>query len=368
MRNRATIRDVAVAAGCSIATVSRALNNGSHVSAAMRARVIAAGEKLGFRTSAVGRALQSRRSGVLGVMIPSIANPVFAEAVQGAQEEASARGRQLLLACVDYEPSRERAVVEMLLDQGVDGLLMTVADAAGSPALDAARAAGAPAVLMFNDAARDVAAVAVDTVAAGSAVAATLLDAGRRRVGFVAGRFATSDRSRGRYEGLRGALTAAGAPPPVLVEVDYRETDHSKTLAALLARSPRIDALVCSNDMLALAVIAALRTLGRWRPEDIGVIGFDGLALGAMVAPSLATVATPNRAMGREAARLLIDALDENEAPAAGTVWLPHEIRPGGSLAARPVPPRRARQRASGGTTPESENANAFATATEIDP
>jgi DNA-binding LacI/PurR family transcriptional regulator len=369
MKHRATIHDVAREAGCSTASVSRALNGDARVSPGLMDRVRAAAARLDFRINAIGRALQTRRSGVVGVMIPSIANPVFAEAVAGAGDVAAGRGRQLLLASSDYDPQKELEAVATLIDRSVDGLLLTVADADDSPALEAALAADVPTVLMFNDACARAPVATSNTYAAGAAVGKLLVEAGRRHVGFVAGRFATSDRSRRRFEGLRDALIGLEAPAPMLVEVDYGATDHRDALSGLFGDDPAIDALVCSNDMLALSVIADLRALKRRCPEDVAVVGFDGLALGRMVEPSLATVATPNRAMGREAARLLLNLIDETGGPTVETVWLPFEIRPGGSLApVRPDPATRARPRAARRPTPEpATSAPAFATGPETD-
>lgn len=364
MKHRATIHDVAREAGCSTASVSRALNGDSRVSTALLERVLVAASRLDFRANPIGRALQARRSDVIGIMIPSIANPVFAEAVAGVGEVTTASGRQMLLTFSDYDPARELEAVGTLIDRRVDGLLLTVADASDSPALIKAEAAGVPTVLMFNDATASVPAAASDNHAAGAAVGALLAETGRRQVGFVAGRFATSDRSRRRFEGLREALSTRDCQAPALVEVDYTATGHRAALERLFAARPSIDALVCSNDMLALAVIADLRALGRRCPEDVAVVGFDGLALGTMVEPTLASVAMPNRAMGSKAADLLLRMIDENEAPMPGMARLPFEIRPGGSLApVRPDRPARARQRVAGQTPPEP----AFATGPETE-
>jgi DNA-binding LacI/PurR family transcriptional regulator len=203
MKHRATIHDVAREAGCSTASVSRALNGDARVSPGLVDRVRAAAARLDFRINAIGRALQTRRSGVVGVMIPSIANPVFAEAVAGAGDVAAGRGRQLLLASSDYDPQKELEAVATLIDRSVDGLLLTVADADDSPALEAALAADVPTVLMFNGACARAPVATSDAYAAGAAVGKLLVEAARRHVGFVAGRFATSDRSRRRFEGLR---------------------------------------------------------------------------------------------------------------------------------------------------------------------
>ncbi|TVQ57125.1 MAG: LacI family DNA-binding transcriptional regulator [Rhodobacteraceae bacterium] len=341
---RPTIADVAARAGCSPATASRALSGGGPVSEAARLRVDAAARALGFRLDPLGRALRRGRSGAIGVLAPSLANPVFAEAIEGVEVAAAAAGLTVLVACVGYDAAREAAAAEALIDRRVDGLVMTVADAAASLAVDRARRSGTPCALMFNQPPDGVTAVCVDNRAAAGDVAEAMLAAGRRRLGFVAGRFATSDRSRQRFEGLAAALAEAGARPPELVEVSYADHDHRAALAALFARAPRIDALFCSNDMLALAVIAGLRALGRSVPDDVAVVGFDGVAVGALTQPSLATVVTPTAEMGRAAAGLLLAARAQGRPPAPEALILPHQFRPGESLAGA-ADPDTARQR-----------------------
>jgi DNA-binding LacI/PurR family transcriptional regulator len=339
---RATIRDVARRAGCSTATVSRVLNGVGPASEAARTRVLEAAQALGFRFNEIGRSLQAQRSRTLGVIVPTVANPVFAEAIDGIQDTARARGYQLLLACSNYDPNEELQSLSMLLAKQVDGLVMTVSNADDSAAIDAVRRAQVPFVLVFNQPCTAVPAVAVDNFAAAREVGARLLALGHGNAAFVAGRFRMSDRSRQRYDGVCAAYAQAGAPQPELLEVDYLLLDHRDTLAALLERRPETSALFCSNDMLALSAIGALREFALRVPEDLSVVGFDGIALSTAVSPRLATIATPCAAMGRTAAGRVIDGIEGILQIPAETLILPHEFRPGGSLAAaRTVSPAR---------------------------
>lgn len=333
MRKRATIRDVAAEAGCSAATVSRVLNGVGRTGAETRDRVLDAAHRLGFAFDPIGRSLQSRRSRTLGVVVPSLSNPVFGDAVEGVQAVVRRRGYQLLLACSDYDRAAEGDAVATLTAQRVEGLILTVSDAAESAGLDRARAAGLPFVLIFNHPASGTPAVAFDNRAAAGQVAAEMLALGHRHAAFVAGRFRSSDRSKQRFEGFCAAYAAAGAPRPSLVEVDYTARNHRAAVATLLAERREVSALFCSNDMLALQVIGELRRLGRHVPEDLSVAGFDGIDVAALTEPSVATIATPCLRMGREAAERLIDAIESGTEPEGAPLLLPHEFRPGRSLA-----------------------------------
>lgn len=337
MAARVTIHDVAKRAACSVATVSRVLNGTGPASAEVRARVQQAASDLGFRFNEIGRSLQSRRSRTLGILVPTLSNPVFAAVIEGVQAAARARGYQLLLACANYDPEEESEAVATLLAKQVDGLLLTVSDAEASAEVAQLSQEGLPFMLIFNQPLSALPSVTVDNAAAAEAVGRRLLQSGHRQVAYVAGRFASSDRSQRRYEGFCAAYEAVGAPAPSLVEVDYGAFDHRDALDAILRARPSITALFCSNDMLALAVIGALRSLGRRVPRDVSVVGFDGIAVAALTAPSLATVATPCPEMGNRAAESLIDAIEAGKRPLAETLLLPFEFRPGESLAPRPT-------------------------------
>lgn len=342
MSQRTTIRDVADRAGCSIATVSRVLNESGPASAAIRDRVLKAAADLGFQFNEVGRSLQSQRSCTLAVIVPDLTNPVFAEATEGVQAEAAEAGYQILLACANYDPDAEVQCVTTLIAKQVDGILLTVTDPDTSDTLRLIEKHRLPYCLIFNQPGHPKRpAVGVDNIAAAAKVGDELVALGHRHMAFVALRFTASDRSRQRHSGFCQSLAAHGLQQPRLLEVDYAPTRLEPALGELLDQRPDITALFASNDMLALACMRALRRLGRAVPDDISVVGFDGIALAEILDPSLATIDTPCHRMGRTAARLVIDALETRRLPAAETVALDFQFRSGESLAACPTKKRR---------------------------
>ncbi|WP_431857119.1 LacI family DNA-binding transcriptional regulator [Azospirillum sp.] len=336
MGRGATIRDVAARAGVSIATVSRVLNGGTPTTPETSARVRAAIAELGFRPNRVGRSLKEARTRTIGVLVPSLRNPVFADSVAGIQDAAAAAGYSVLIACSDYDPDRERRAVDTLLSHQVDGLVLTVAEAESSAVLAALAAASIPYVLAYNQP-RDAAHafVSVDNVAAARAMVERMLALGHRRIAMVAGRFRQSDRSRLRRDGFLAALAAAGLAPGPVVEVDFADRRLDQHLAPVLAGPDRPTALFASNDLLALATIRALRDLGLRVPDDASVTGFDGIEMGALACPSLATLVQPAHAMGERAFSRLSAAL-AGERPASALL-LPFTIRPGESLGPAPT-------------------------------
>ncbi|MGU3496698.1 LacI family DNA-binding transcriptional regulator [Xanthobacteraceae bacterium A53D] len=341
-----TIRTVAERAGCSIATVSRVLNGTARASVDVEMRVRAAVAELGFRPSEIGRSLKTLRTRTIGVVIPSLTNPVFAGSVAGMEAEARARGHTLLLTATDYDAGREQELVAALVAQSVAGLVLTVADPDANPTLDLLDAEAIPYVLVYNEPQQaQRAAVTVDNAGAARALTEAFLAAGHRRVLFIAGRFSTSDRSRLRHQGYLAAMGAAGLTPEPVLELDYLADTaaHRAALEKLLRGPERPTGIICSNDLLALSVIAALREMGLAVPAHISVAGFDGIAIGHLVTPPLATVDQPTRRMGEEAiARLFALMAGTGQ---RGITHLPFELRATGTLApvALPLSPPKAR-------------------------
>ena len=194
-----SIKDVATHAGISIATVSRAVNTPERVSASTLARVQAAMDALHYRPNALGRQLRAERTGLLGVVLPSLANPVFAECMQGIEEAASITGQRVMLMTTAYDREREARAIETMLEQRVDGLILTVADAAANPHLDRLDAEHVPYVLVYNDTVGQAriparCCVTVDNRAAARDAIRALLAQGHRQIRMLTGTLAASDR------------------------------------------------------------------------------------------------------------------------------------------------------------------------------
>jgi DNA-binding LacI/PurR family transcriptional regulator len=329
---KTTIKDVAARAGCGIATASRVLNKSGPASEAVRQRVEAAARELDFSFNAMGRALRSRKSRTIGCLVPSLANPVFADAVQGVQQELQAEGYQLLLTCSNYDGAEDERAIRLLLEKQVEGLVLTVTDVHKVAALDLVRRAGIPCWLMFNPPSGAFASAYIDNHAAAAGVASAFAAAGHRKAAFLALRLGSSDRSRQRLEGFVEGCARYGMAPPEVLEIDESAADLPERLGALLAAHPEVTGLFASNDFLALAAIRAARQIGRSVPESLSVVGFDGIAIGRMFDPSLATIETSPGSLGRRAAGGVLCLLAGGQAPEAGP--LPFHFRPGGSLRA----------------------------------
>ncbi|WP_062114982.1 LacI family DNA-binding transcriptional regulator [Aureimonas sp. AU40] len=326
-------REIARVAGCSAATVSRAFNTPGRVAPPLLRAIREAETRLRSGAPPVDPT-PARQGRLVGVLIPSMGNPVFATILSALQRRLRLGGYGVLIAQSNYEAEEEGEAVETLLAERPAGLILTLCDAARPP--PSLVASHPPCVFLHQPPAVSgaSAAVTLDNRACARQLTDLVLAAGHRRLLFLSGNFTASDRARARYEGFCDSLRAAGLPVLPASEVsfvdDYAHVDLTETM-----ERHRPTAIVASNDLLALGAMGALRRLGLAIPEDVSVVGFDGIELGRLAVPTLATMELPNQAMGACAASLLLDMV-ERGAPSHG-LDLPFGYRPGGSLG--PPPP-----------------------------
>ena len=328
----ATIKDVAQRAGCGVATVSRVLNNTGPASAKMRERVLAAVDELDFQFSEVGRSLQSSTTRTIGCVVPSIENPVYADAVQGAQEVFLNAGYQMLLVCTNYNPEIETHAIRTLIAKQVDGILLTVADAQNSEGLDLIRGRQLPHSLLFNTAPVGQVSWSVGDHAAAAMVADVFAENNHNHTGFLALNFLNSDRARQRYEGFVEQCAQNKMAPPALLEVDDDGLDLTAHLKCFLKDHPSLTGIFASNDFLALASIRSARELSIEVPRDLSIVGFDGIKVGQLVEPSLATIETVPRALGAGASQTILSMINGSAPPEVPLEEKRFSFRAGGSL------------------------------------
>lgn len=294
---RVTITDVCAAAGVSAATVSRVLNGTAKVDAALAARVHDAVRELGYRPNAAAQGLARGEAGTVGVLVPDLANPYFADVLKAVSAAARAHGRRMVVTDSDEDAAVEHDLVEELL-RSCDGVLLC------SPRMDLAQ--------LTELVARDRPIVLFNRVAAGLAVPSITADfvdgmaqlrrhlgaMGHRRVAYLSGpsgSWANSERLRALRADpdLDVAVVACGATG----EHGYR--------AAAAALETAATAIVGYNDLVALGALAKLRELGVRVPDDVTVTGFDDISLDRVAHSDLTTVSGERHDMGRRAAEML---------------------------------------------------------------
>jgi DNA-binding LacI/PurR family transcriptional regulator len=297
-----SIKDIAVMAGVSHSTVSRALRDSPLVKPETAAEIRRLAEKAGYRASAAARSLVTQRTDTIGVVVTTIADPFAACVVEGIEEAANARGFSLLLANSHAEPERELRVVRMLGERRVDGIIVTASRVGALYGAELERMQ-VPVVLLNNQHPGAYAhSVRIDNTAASRALTAYLAGLGHRRIGYIGDRFGGATDAE-RYQGFREALKAAGLKlnKRWVVKGDGRPEGGRAAMSRLLAMPERPTAVFCYNDLTALGALRAAREAGSPVPDGVSVTGFDDLPLAEYTEPPLTTVRQPMREMGRMA-------------------------------------------------------------------
>lgn len=303
-----TIKHVAARAGVSFTTVSHVLNGTRRVSDSARERVERAIAEMGYAPSAVARALKMSETCILGVLVPNITNPFFAELTRGIEDCARRAGYSVFLCNSDDDPALQSQHLQTLLERRVDGLLMAAPAGESSALARRLAAAGVPTVVVD----RAVAGLPADLVRVdhqgGARLAVEhLLGLGHRAIACIAGPLAFAV-SQARVAGWRAALDAAGiGPDPAwLVEGEFSAPAGHALAHRLLARGD-LSAIFACNDLIGLGVLRAAAEAGVAVPRVVSVIGFDGIDLGGYAYPALTSVGHPIRSMGDTAARVLLE-------------------------------------------------------------
>ena len=308
------LQQIALKAGCSAATVSRALNKSGPVSERMARRVEKAAFELGYQPDANPVTVQRlRQKPMIGVLIPSITNPVFAASLSNIQKRARVSGHGVIIAQSDYDPVREVEAIRDLVSERPVGLILTLCDPQANRASLPKKLP--PTVLLHNlPTERFQASVAADNFLAGRQLCEHLLEHNHSSILFVSGSFATSDRARLRYEGYCAALKQRGFAPHPALEVAFLNGYDGLDLNSSIKQF-KPTAIIASNDLLAFGVIGALRRDGMNVPADMSVAGFDGISLGRLIDPPLTTIEMADASMGAAAASLLIDMTENGSKP-----------------------------------------------------
>jgi LacI family transcriptional regulator len=324
----ATIREVAQAAGVSVATVSRVVSGSSHhVRPDTRGRVQAAVARLRYEPNLVARGLKKRVTNTVGLIVPDISNPFYPAIARGIEDVASRAGRSVLL-CNTYEDlAKERAYLSLLDKRMVDGLIFATVEA-NTAHLRMLRRRGVPVVLIARaPAGVSIDAVLIDNRRGGRDATEHLLHLGHERIAFIGGPAGLTVAAE-RCAGYEDALTAAGfTPDPALVRTgNFRADGGAGAVAALLDGGVAFTAIVAANDLTAIGAMEELRRRGYGVPREVAIVGFDDITFASLVEPRLTTIAQPKYRMGCLAMERLLELLGHGDPRPRRTVLEPELV------------------------------------------
>ena len=305
--NKVTLSDVAQKVGVSAITVSRALRTPDKVSPRLREDIARVVDELGYVPNPAARALASSRTDVIGVIIPSLTNNVFADVVMGVYAGVEGTEYELQLANTRYSSLREENLLRVFLGQKPAGLIITGVDQspAGQALLDNApcpivqimETDGKPSDLMIGFSHYDAA----------RAATAHLIEEGYRKLGFIGARM--DPRTQRRFQGFRSAALEAGLfddTRVVTTTVPSSVSLGAQLFGELVERAPDVDAVLCNNDDLALGVLFEAQRRRIAVPEQLGICGFNDFEMMAAAEPPITSVRTFRVDMGRRAVEMLV--------------------------------------------------------------
>jgi LacI family transcriptional regulator len=333
-RTRATLRDVALAAGVHPATASRALNPATEqrVSRSTKRRVRDAAKALGYQPNALARGLKTHRSMSIAMLVPDLTNPTMPALVSGVERELGANGYSALLADTENDPEMERFKFQALQARHVDGFVIATAHRQ-DPLLEQAAAAGVPLVLVVRRVDHaTIPSVTADERSGMDQAVGHLAALGHERVAHIAIPTWTSV-GADRLAAFHAAMARYGLPVDERLVVEcqsYREDDGAAGLRDLLDRSAPFTAVVAGNDVLALGCYGVMEERGIRCPAELSLVGYNDIPFIRLLRPPLTSVRVPYHDIGREAARLLLERLREPGTPPKSLSMVP-ELVPRGS-------------------------------------
>ena len=307
-----TINQVAKMAGVSNATVSRALNKPDTVSEAVKKKIERIIKRIGYIPNAGARSLMLKRTGSIGVIVPTLDNAIFAQGLEEFQRQLSQSGYQMLVASTNYDPEIENQQMRNLLLQGVEGIAMF----GSSQKLELIRLLRTRKLPYIHIGTLDTPlngyAAGFDNKKAIQLGVEYLVQVGHRNFGMIAGKTENNDRARDRVDGVVELLkrNRIFLKKESIIEVPYQIQDARIALKKLLQINPSISAVVCGNDVLAIGALLEAQSQGIKIPYQCSILGFDNLELSRHIQPSLSTIHIDAIGMWSKAAHHLMSQIN----------------------------------------------------------
>lgn len=306
----ATIRDVAKLSGVSVATVSRVINSNGYVSKETKEKVDKAIKQLNFTPNHFARGLVYKKTNTIGLLVPDIKNPFFPEIAKAVEETALQKEYSIILSNTDHNFQKEKRYIQLLLEKSIDGIIIT--GEIHESNIEILVQNNIPIVVTdarVSDS--QIPIVYTDNIEGGRRATHHLFDQGYTRVGHIKGpdHITTAE---DRYSGYKLALEERNIEfdSTIVQWGDYQTLSGYEAMKRLLSMKHPPDAVFVANDLMALGALDAVRHSELKVPEDIGLVGFDGIPIIEVLQPRLTTIQQPFYEIGTLATKMLIEAID----------------------------------------------------------
>jgi len=306
-----TIKDIAEKAGVSVTTVSRVLNNRGYLSGSLKRRVNEAMKEMNYQPNELARSLSRKKSNIIGLIIPDISHPFFGQLTKHVEYYAYKHGYKLMLCNSLLEKKKEREYIDMLRASQVDGIVM------GSHTMSVKEymSINLPLVTLDRQISKSIPYISSDNYRGGILATKHLVDKGCKKIAYLSGNLRLNLLAKQRYDAFIEQVSGQDIEY-VVRQTDingFKYTEYAEMIASLFQEHPDIDGVFASSDILALQVVKECRRLGKAIPDQVKIIGYDGIQIGDI--ELLTTIQQPIKEMGRLAVQHLLQQIAGKEAP-----------------------------------------------------
>ena len=304
-----TLKDIAIAAGVSITTVSKVLAGDTQkIGEITRQKVLQIAHEMHYEPNIIARSLVSNKSSIIGLLLPNITNPYFADIATSVISKGESHGYQVMLCTTTEQAEKESSYITTLKSYAVAGFIIAPECAENNDIVDRLEAFELPYVLIDNYKEIPFNNIYVDDFTGAYIAAQYLIDNGHRKIAYIGGESMRDNQYQKRYDGFIEAMCSYGIPiRQNLIHFGSYILDTGYTCAEkLLEQKEEFTAIVCGNDMIAAGAMQALQNNGLRIPDDVSLVGYDDTYLACIVRPSLTTVKQPASLIGNEAVELLL--------------------------------------------------------------
>ncbi|MFF2886536.1 LacI family DNA-binding transcriptional regulator [Paenibacillus sp. NPDC057967] len=301
-----SIKDVARIAGVSVATVSRVLNDKGYVGQRTREAVEKAIKETSYKPNEVARSLFKKQSSTIGLIVPDIMNPFFTELARAVEDMATKLGYNVILCNSDGNGDKEQAYLDVLKQQYVNGIIVS----SNTLTAQQVEELNIPVVSIDREISKGLPTIVVENKKGAMMATRYLQSKGCKNIGHIRGSYGVVNAEE-RYEGYKEVV--ANEPwfkESYVVNGNYDMQSSIEATAELLRLHPEIDGIFAANDIMAIGALKVAHQLGKKVPEELAVIGFDGIKLSTVMTPELTTIVQPIYKLGEVSAEMLISLME----------------------------------------------------------